>query len=45
MQSPIEQSCKNCGLGRRVDGTIVPPILVPCPGHDFQIQPQQAGNY
>eukprot|EP01031_Cornospumella_fuschlensis_P025186 gene25186-30419_t len=43
MASPIEQSCRHCGLGRRVDGSAVAAIPgVVYPGHDFQIHEQAA---
>jgi hypothetical protein len=35
--SPIEQSCRYCGYGRRVDGTLVEALPgIVCPGHDLQ---------
>src|ERR1700757_537266 len=41
--SPIEQACKHCGLGRRVDGTVIPAFPgTGCPVHDFQVC--QPGN-
>ncbi len=47
--SHLELSCRICGLGRRVDGTRVPPLVDNCTGHDFQYhplpQPVSPGKY
>ena len=44
--SPIEQSCRKCGYGRRVDGTIVEALPgIVCPGHDFQTHQTSMKTY